>query len=183
MKALKEYIVESNRQFRDIHDIYELINEKDLWTDQNGQSICFYSKQTNVREFSSLGTFDRGCSLIMFFKDDKGKKVWTLLKPQARNTNTYFNFLIKSFHGELVETIQGESELQFAQRGPVNPSNKQSWTIDIYTFDPNKIDMKKLKTMASASPVYTIPYKGAPTGMAAFDKQYYWDPFKKYMKE
>ena len=183
MKALKEYIVESNRQFRDIHDIYELINEKNLWTDKNGQSICFYSKQANVREYSSLDTFDRGCSLIMFFKNDKGEKVWTLLKPQQRNTNIYFDFIVKSFHGKLVETIQGESELQFAQRGPVNPTNEQHWTIDIYTFDPNKINMKKLKTIASASPVYTIPYKGAPTGMAAFDKKYYWDPFKKYMNE
>jgi len=183
MKALKEFLAESNRQFRDIHDVYELINEKDLWTDKDGQSICFYSKQANVREYSSLDTFNKGCSLIMFFKNEKGEKVWTMLKPQKWPTNTYFNFIVKSLNGKLVETIQGESSLQFAQRGPANPTNEQPWTIDIYTFDPNKINMKKLKFMSDAVPVFTLAYKSAPTGMAAFDKKYYWDPFKKYMKE
>lgn len=182
MKALKEYLVEDWKQ-----GVYELITQRGLWTNENEQTICFYSKLDNVNDFSSLDTFRQGCSLILLSRklDRQGLPTdgytWTLLTPK-QPSNKAFDAIIKAFDGKLVETISGESSLQFAQRGPVvfEPT-KKSWQIDIYTFNPKDIDMKKLQRASNQNPAYITP-KFAPTGMAGFDKKYYYDPFHKYIK-
>lgn len=181
MKSLKEYIVEDWKQ-----GVYELITQRGLWTDNdnNDQTICFYSKLDNVNDFSSLDTFRKGCSLILLSKKlgRNGLSIdgytWTLLTPKQPSNNA-FDDVVKSFNGKLVETIHGESDLTFAQRGPVvSEPTKKSWQIDIYTFNPKDIDMKKLQRASNQNPAYVTP-KIAPTGMAAFDKKNYFNPFNK----
>ena len=180
MKTLKEYIVEDWK-----HGVYELITQRGLWTDNdnNDQTICFYSKLDNVNDFSSLDTFQKGCSLILLSKKlgRNGLSIdgytWTLLTPKQPSNNA-FDDVVKSFNGKLVETIHGESDLTFAQRGPVNTHPDVPYTIDIYTFNPKDIDMKKLQRASNQNPAYVTP-KFAPTGMAAFDKKNYFNPFNK----
>lgn len=180
MKTLKEYIVEDWKQ-----GVYELIIQRGLWTDNdnNDQTICFYSKLDNVNDFSSLDTFHKGCSLILLSKKlgRNGLPIdgytWTLLTPKQPSNNA-FDDVVKSFNGKLVETIHGESNLTFAQRGPVNAHPDVPYTIDIYTFNPKDIDMKKLQRASNQNPAYVTP-KIAPTGMAAFDKKNYFIPFNK----
>ena len=178
-----DFVFESEEIWK--QGVYELITQRGLWTDENEQTICFYSKLDDLKDCNGiqLDPFQRGCSLILLSKKlgRNGLPIdgytWIMIKPQYKSNNA-FDDVVKSFNGKLVETIQGENDLQFAQRGHVNTTTEVSYSIDIYTFNPKDIDMKKLQRTSNQNHVYVIP-KVAPTGMAAFDKKYYFNPFNK----
>lgn len=181
---LEEAKLNQQKPFNEYHDIFSLLSEKEIWTNEEDKTIMFLNKVYN-NAYSSLTPFERGCSLILLMKSSNPKRQYDyiMLTPKVSSfntTNSWFDGIVKAFNGEVVENIEcKDTSLEFPQRGP-HTSTKGDITIDIYTFTPDNIDMKRLKRLSPSCQVYTSIHN-APTAIAAFDRKYYWNNVEKYL--
>jgi len=183
MKPLANYILEASNgpTIRECNDVAQLLKNFKIWTNDAGESILFVTKNPKMA-YSDLRPFQRGCSMILLVKNPKKDGyIWVTITPQQATLNA-FSKIVPCFHGVLKDTIEGNSTLSFPQRGPVTNENEYPYTVEVYTFRPEDLDMKSLEKCARNVKTYMIPkIGGAITGIVGKDRPLFWEPKKKYI--